>query len=232
MSDTAYRLGRPEWAQDDEAAACSAAGLDFQANNGGEAKQAASLRAEWAAAAAYYWAASYVALEEGDYRVMRENARIAKEAEQAASPEGSLLASIFGGCEKRPAERTVLIGRKLPADQVQAAKSAVQAEMARHTAAESQVAAQRVAAARADRKATDTATANARAAEVAGKLAVGQTYTASLPYRLGKKSDGLCWVAGVLVAVPGVNDGQTVRITALRVGRSYGLKYEAEGEIV
>lgn len=235
MTDTAYILGRPEWGQpDDEAAEEYAASIGTSPEVADEAAvniAAATLRADWAAAAAYYWAAAYAALVGHDYRLMRENARIAAEAQQYASPEGVLLAAIFGGCEKRAPERPVAMGRTLPADQVAQARAAVQAEMARHEATAAKAAAKRAADAQVERRSEGRDAAQARATEVAGKLAVGQTYVASLPYRLGKKSSGLCWVNGVLVAVPNVSDGNVVRITALRVGRSYGLKYEAEGEL-
>ena len=233
MNDTAHKLGRPEWGQeDDDVAAEYAAGLGIQAPSEEAAKQAASLlRADWRAAAQFYWAAAFMALKEGQFSAMRENARIAASADQQAAPDGRLLAAIFGGCEKRPAERSVTLGRRLSTGVVAEARAAVQAEMARHDAAARAAAESQAASARAERRAEDRAADSARATEVAAQLAVGQTYTASLPYKLAKKADGLCRVDGVLVAVPGVSDGQAVRITALRVGRLYGLRYEAEGEL-
>lgn len=132
-------LGRPEWADEEEAGeAVEALGLGLDT---GKTQPTASApnRAQWSASAAFYWAQSWVALTERDFRLMRSSAAQAEEAEYRCSPEAALLAAIFD-TRGAPSERTVEIGMKLPSDQVAAAKAAVKAEIARfHTSRKSRV---------------------------------------------------------------------------------------------
>lgn len=92
-------------------------------------KAAASLKANWRAAASFYWASAYLALQDGNRRLAMTCAKQAGDAEYQASPDANLLAAIFGGCESRPADRPVQIGSKMAADQVAEARKVVRAAL-------------------------------------------------------------------------------------------------------
>lgn len=133
MSTHHHLAGLPEWADAQTAAdAVAALGLAVdQAQQPDDAVAAArQLRADWSAAAAGYWAKAAIAMKNRDFNLMRTSAKQATDADQMASPEGVLMAAIFGGCQRTPPAAMVQAGRNLPADLVKQARQAVQANMA------------------------------------------------------------------------------------------------------
>lgn len=120
-------LGRPEWGQpDDEAVAEYAASLPTIEV---VEEEALTLRQEWRAAVGYYWAAAYAAMTHGDMRLARESAKIATEATDRWCVDGVLKAAIFGGCQSRPNEKVVALGRQLASSDVAEARRAVTARL-------------------------------------------------------------------------------------------------------
>lgn len=192
--------------------------------------EAVAARADHAAAARYYWAAAYAAKERRDWAAMRAQA---EQADKAASPDGVLLAAIFGGCARPAEERAVAQGRNLPADLVAQARKAVRAEIAAHAAT--------VKAGRQAQRDHERAVARARTEALdrarAGALpAVGQIVTVRLPYRLAKATREIAIVdlndgAIAYIQCADVDDGARVRVTAHVHARSFGRVIELRGEL-
>lgn len=183
-------------------------------------EEARGMRANHAAAGRYYWAAAYAALDRRDWDSMRAHAAQAKAADEIASPNGVLLAAIFGGCERVAEERAVAQGRDLPADLVAQARKAVQAEMARH---------------RATKRKPARPAAPVRAAYTGHLPAVGAVVRVMVSVKLAATLPGFAWVPAadgdgtVTIYCPGVTDGTFVRIVShdeRRVGKNVA---EAQG---
>jgi hypothetical protein len=79
----------------------------------------------WQQAAKFYWSQAYLAREEKAWERMRACAKQAKDAERFASPEGRLLAAVFGGTIPEAPELAVKRGGTLPDDAVKQARQAV-----------------------------------------------------------------------------------------------------------
>lgn len=89
----------------------------------------------WQQAAKFYWSQAYIAREEKAWTRMRACVKQAKEAERFASPEGRMLAAVFGGTIPESPELAVKRGATLPDDAVKQARQAVLDEIVKHDAA-------------------------------------------------------------------------------------------------
>lgn len=88
----------------------------------------------WQQAAKFYWAQAFLAREEKAWERMRACAKQAKDAERFASPEGRLLAAVFGGTIPEAPEPAVKRGATLPDESVKQARQAVIDEIAKREA--------------------------------------------------------------------------------------------------
>lgn len=232
--------GLPAWATEEEARTAAEAVAGNPAPEAGitedaAAEQARAMRADHAAAARYYWAAAYAALHRRDYTAMRAHATQAQAADEAASPNGVLLAAIFGGAAKAAEPRAVREGRNLPADLAAQARTLVRAEIIRQ---DERTRAKRDEARRAERaaaRAEDRAIKTAAADSLVAHAPIGSVHQARLPYRLKKATQGVVLVdvggRAVYVAAEGVADGDTVRITSHKRSRLYGKNIEMTAEL-
>lgn len=206
-------VGLPAWATDEEAAeAAQALGAFAQREEAAPQLD----RAAHAAAARFYWASAYAAMESRDFAAMRAMAEQAKKAEEAASPNGALIAAITRWAAPAAEEKAVAKGRKLPAELCQQAKDRVLAEIKAHDAAKRQQQRQRPA----------VKPAPAPAEELP---AIGSVLAVSRPHQLAKKSDGVVVVDTTewfgYAECPGAPQGTfNARVVAHKSGRAYGYR--------
>ena len=210
--------GLPAWATDEEAAEAAQALGAFARRE--EAAQPQLDRAAHAAAARFYWASAYAALEGRNFSAMRAAAERAKAAERAASPEGALIGAIFGA--QAAEARAAQMGQKLPQALVEQAKKAVLAEIARHAA----------------RPRPAAKPAPARAPAPAEELpAIGSVLAVSRPHQMAKKSDGVVVVDtpewfGYAECLGAPKGTFNARVVAHKEGRSYGYKTSIVLELI
>lgn len=138
---------------------------------------------------------------------------------QAAEGRDRVVAAIFGARREIPAQYAGLerAGAHIQRGDVAEAMAVIAAD--KQQARRSDLAQPRAAAAE-------------PAAVTAPTTPVGADVRASRPYKLAKATDDLCYLGGELAHVPGVQDGDTVRVTAHTSGRAYGKKYVMVGVVV
>ena len=237
MSHHHHLAGLPEWADDltaEETVEALGLSLNPSPSPRDEEERADFPRRQgWRLAAAFYWATAHLALTEQNWPAMRQAATQARDCETKANP---LLNAVFGSSSFAP-DNLVAQGARLTPQQVVDHQRAVSLAIIRHDRADHQRAQRQRLAQQQTQALVDQQHDQAVALRAQHALSIGETYIASVPYKLAKKSVGLCSINGVrVIIVPGpsggrvqIADGDLVQITAFSHGKLFGLHYEAAG---